>query len=66
MTDITKCNGVDCPVRDKCYRFTAKDGIWQSYLFSPPFEIIDGKFTCDMYWGEGAEGIWKQLNDIMK
>jgi hypothetical protein len=30
------------------------------YFLEPP--IKDGK--CDMYWGENAEFIWNQLNDI--
>lgn len=31
MTDISKCNGFECPIRDKCYRYTGPSGIWQSY-----------------------------------
>jgi hypothetical protein len=61
--DITMCPGTNCPQREKCYRFTAKpDEYWQSYFMEAP--IKDGK--CDMYWGDNAEMIFKQLKDITK
>ena len=31
MADISKCIGKDCPIKEKCYRFTAPTGIWQSW-----------------------------------
>ena len=63
--DISKCTGEDCLIKEKCYRFTASVGkVKQSYFFKPPFEIKDSVFTCEMYWGENAESIWKQLKDI--
>jgi len=31
MTDITKCRNDTCPMRENCYRFTAKDSLMQSY-----------------------------------
>jgi hypothetical protein len=41
MTDITKCggsrDGEDCPLKDKCWRYNAPAGVWQSYM-TPPFE----------------------------
>ena len=65
MADITMCSGNDCPVKEKCYRFTAKPSEFrQSYFFQPPGGQEDGKFTCEMYWGGNAEAIWKQLKDI--
>ena len=66
MTDITKCKGTNCPVKDDCYRHTAVDGFRQSWFFNVPGEINEGKFTCDMYWGKKAEGIWNQLVEITK
>jgi len=62
MTDITKCKGLNCPVKEKCYRFTAKADEYQSYFVDAP--IKDGK--CDMYWGENAENIFNQLKEIVK
>lgn len=65
MTDITKCSGEGCPVKEKCYRFTAVPGIVQSMFRKPPFEIKHGKFTCTMYWGESADLLFEQLKSIM-
>ena len=38
MVDITKCSGLNCPMKEKCYRYVAKEGMWQSYFMSPPFD----------------------------
>jgi hypothetical protein len=65
MADISKCSGEDCPVKELCYRFTAPTSeFMQSYFCKPPFEIKDGVFTCEMYWGDQAHAIWKQLKNI--
>lgn len=61
MADITKCPGGDCPIKDKCYRFTAPTSDFrQSWFCEYPFK--DGK--CDTFWGENAENIFNQLKDI--
>ena len=66
MADISMCPGTDCPVKEKCYRFTApKSEFMQSYFFEAPGKTEDDKFTCDMYWGENNELIWNQLKDIV-
>lgn len=62
MPDIAMCSGDGCPLKEKCYRFTAKPSDYQSYFLDPP--IKDDK--CNHYWGENAESIWNQLNDIVK
>jgi hypothetical protein len=63
MTDICKCKGTDCPLKENCYRFTAKsDDVYQSYFVDPP--IKDGK--CDMFWGETQKEILNQLKNIVK
>jgi len=47
MADITACSGVNCPLKDKCYRYTCiKNPDWQSYFMEPP--IKDGK--CEYLW----------------
>jgi hypothetical protein len=62
MTDICKCKGTDCPLKENCYRFTAKsDDVYQSYFVDPP--IKDSK--CDMYWGETQKEILNQLKNIV-
>lgn len=47
MSDITKCSGFLCPLKDNCYRYKAIDGIGQSYFTEQPYK--DGK--CEMFWG---------------
>lgn len=47
MADITMCKGNNCPLKEKCYRFTANsNNLYQAYFVEEP--IKDGK--CDMYW----------------
>ena len=47
MLDITKCDGIDCPSRDKCYRYVAKPERYQSYAAF--YEgLKNGK--CENYW----------------
>ena len=46
MSDISKCTGKDCKVKESCYRFTAPPSeYWQSYIMP---QVKDGK--CEMYW----------------
>jgi len=61
MPDITKCKGqigaIDCPYKEKCYRFTSEADEYQSYFTELP--LNDNK--CDYYWGANNEKIWNQL-----
>lgn len=60
MADITKCKGGYCLLKDKCYRYTAKDSEYrQSYFMELPMK----NGICDMYWGE--QNIVSQLEDIV-
>jgi hypothetical protein len=66
MPDITMCHGFECPVKEKCKRFNVKpDKHWQAYFLSPPYEKTDNSFKCNFYWGDQAEAIWKDLENIM-
>ena len=61
MADITMCKGckgsINCPVRELCYRYTAKASkLGQSYFMDIPF---DGT-TCTYYWGEDKENVFKK------
>ena len=48
--DITMCPGTDCPLKETCYRYTAKPTQFsQSYFVDPP--IKDGE--CDYFWDNG-------------
>ena len=63
MSDISMCSGRDCPLKEKCYRYTApKSKYMQSYFTIPP---KDEKGNCDMFWGEKSQSIFTQLQDII-
>jgi len=48
MTDISKCTGINCKLKDLCYRFTAKQNEFrQSYFAETP---IDKNGNCQMFW----------------
>jgi len=52
MPDITMCSGKGCPLKEKCYRFTAKPSDYrQAYFLNPPVEK-DGedKAHCSHFW----------------
>lgn len=49
MADITKCVAKDCPLKDKCYRFTAKDGHWQSYS-NYESDLNEDKTECKSFY----------------
>ena len=44
MTDITKCKGEGCDKKDTCYRYTAPEGMLQSYFLGNDPE------DCKHYW----------------
>ena len=48
MADITKCYGDDCPIKNKCYRYTAFANYdQQSYFTEIPVKTKDGKFMIE-------------------
>jgi hypothetical protein len=44
MADITKCANEHCPSKEQCYRYTAPDGVWQSFSFFKPDETGKCKY----------------------
>lgn len=62
MADICMCSGLNCPVKENCYRFTAKADEYQTYFLDAP--IKDGK--CEYYWGVNAENIFNELKETVK
>jgi len=59
--DITKCSVTNCPVKEKCYRFTAPASQYQSYFVIPPIKTTEeGKLDCEHYWGKGEP--FKHIN----
>lgn len=45
MPDISCCNNENCPLKIKCYRFTAPRSHWQSFC---DFQPTNGK--CEDFW----------------
>ena len=66
-SDFTMCNGDGCPIRIECMRYTAMPNEHrQSYfLESPGAKNEDGVFSCEMFWGDKQERIYKQLTEII-
>ena len=50
MTDITKCMNKKCKIKERCYRYTAKDDIWQSYAEFSKDKVIKDKKDCEHFW----------------
>ena len=49
MPDITMCPGGNCPLKENCYRFTAKASEYhQSYFAEAPYDH-EAK-NCEYYW----------------
>jgi hypothetical protein len=49
MADISKCDGGECPLKEKCYRFTAPSNEhWQAFFTFVPYN--DELKECDMFY----------------
>jgi len=57
MSDITKCSGLNCPLKDNCKRYKAIDGMWQSYFTEVPYK--DGK--CEHFLGDESKSTLAKL-----
>ena len=62
MADITKCKGIDCPIRDKCYRFTAPDGRWQSYSNFAKY-LNETKTECPYFYLHEVKDVKRSKKD---
>ena len=48
MSDITMCKGVDCPLKESCYRYKTKANPYrQSYFIETPYNKETN--ACDHY-----------------
>jgi len=47
MSEICKCPGENCPIKEKCYRFTRLPDIYQNYLIKEPYNTETQK--CDVF-----------------
>lgn len=55
MPDISKCYGNDCPLKEKCYRYTCTPSlVWQAYS-DYTYALSEDKTKCE-YFME----IWKK------
>ena len=63
--DITKCNGEGCVLKDKCKRFTAPSGEFMQVYISAPYTYINGRFECELFWGDESDLLLEQLKSIM-
>ena len=62
MADITKCVNGACPVKNKCYRWTAQDSERQAVeLFD--FKVVERKVHCEFFWLNSRD---KKDNDLTK
>lgn len=51
MTDISKCLLNTCPLKNKCWRFTAPaNPLWQSYGDFKYKITEEGEVKCDYFW----------------
>lgn len=53
MTDITKCNGAGCSLKNDCYRFTAPSHEYRQSIFVVAPVVTDeltGEQSCEEYW----------------
>ena len=64
MSDISKCEGTNCPKKDTCYRFLAKENeYWQAYFVDVPY---DRKISaCEYYWPVKDPKHIKELNEAL-
>ena len=52
MADITMCSGEKCPLKENCYRYTAKPNEFrQAYFMEPP--VSEGE--CEHFWRDDRE-----------
>ena len=55
MADISKCGGVDCSIKEKCYRYTATSNEYRQSYMMPDKKGKD----CEYYWDNKQ----KKLNE---
>lgn len=49
VADIRMCSGQGCPVKDRCYRYTApKSLVWQPFFMEVPYNHENEE--CDHFW----------------
>lgn len=66
MSDTSKCQGINCPAKEKCERYISDvSEFWQSWI-EEQFEIDRGKFECEMFYGKPEDLLLIQMKGLMK
>lgn len=60
MPDIAMCKGMGCIQRDRCHRFTAEYGFYQSFFMESPLND-DG--SCDHFWDNTGHKIRSDIKE---
>lgn len=55
MPDITMCPGLDCPLREKCYRYTAEPNKWRQSFADFTKNVREVENSCGEKWYECAD-----------
>lgn len=67
--DLTKCSGENCPIKNRCHRYTASPDEYQSYFMEMPcrwnYDHDPATFQCDMFWGDDNEQVMNHLKMIL-
>ncbi len=51
MPDISMCKGINCKIREDCYRYTASPSEYhQAYIISEAKHNGTQDKDCDMFW----------------
>lgn len=63
MADITMCRGTDCPMKMRCYRFTAPACEYRQSMFVnvPLVKLGENDWKCDHFWSNEGRGIALQV-----
>ncbi len=49
MSQLTKCTGNDCPLKENCHRFKSESAKVQSWFTHKYVELKDGTATCEYF-----------------
>ena len=60
MSDISKCQAIGCPLKEKCVRFKSESSEYQSYLAITPYNFKTR--DCKFYWSFKMEQKLKMVN----
>ena len=59
--DISKCAGINCPLKEKCFRYLAdSDEYRQAYLQVAPYD--EKTKSCEMFWEVKSKSELRRFN----